>query len=199
MNFLSKIKAFFIIKGKQEQMELVSAEISQKGAMLHPLDDPQHSFFVPSNNIDIFISPDIEVNADDIVVVDNDESDNNEDLQEISMQETPEQETLPPHLRIHQIKPRALSTFMPSKKRFSVMLYPDEYEMLMKNISDTGYKKVEYFLACMTSAKKQSMDYVYKRYTAEHAKRRKADLSEAKRAQVEDYMLRRAEVEQIRE
>ena len=202
MNFLSKIKAFFIIKGKQEQMELVSAEINWEGAILHPLEDPERSFFVPSNNIEIFINPDGDFCEDDVIVVDNYEPEGEEDSQNVRAPEDFSQEgeeSLPPHSRIPRIEPRALSKFIPAKKRFSVMLYPDEYEMLMKNISENGYKKVEYFLACMTSVKKQSMNSVYKRYTAEHAKRRQADLCEAKRAQAEDYMLRRAEAEQTKE
>ena len=60
---------------------------------------------------------------------------------------------------------------MPPKKRFSVLLYPDEYEMLLQNTQEKGYKKTEYFLACMTAAKKQSMEAVCKRYAAEHKER----------------------------
>ena len=37
------------------------------------------------------------------------------------------------------------------------------------------------------------MTAVYNRYKTEHAKRRKEDLSEAKRAQAEDFMSRQAE------
>ena len=69
------------------------------------------------------------------------------------------------------------------KKRFSVMLYQDEYDMLIKRISENGYRRNEYFLACMTSAKKQSMESAYKRYTNEHSARRKKEIEEAKREQ----------------
>jgi len=58
-----------------------------------------------------------------------------------------------------------------------------------------AYIKVEYFLACMTSVKKQSLASEYKQYTTNHAKRHKSDLSEAKRAQAEDYYSRRKELD----
>lgn len=197
MNFMSKIKAFFTIKGKREQMELVSAEINMEGAILHPFEDPERSFFVPSNNIKIFIGSDDELPIDDVVIVNNNElnageASPNDSADESSTLEEDEDFHIP------NIKPRALSTFMPSKKRFTVMLYPDEHEMLMKQISDKGYKKAEYFLACTVSAKKQNMDSVYKRYTTEHTKRYQADLYEAKRAQAEDFMFRRAEAERTK-
>ena len=70
----------------------------------------------------------------------------------------------------------------PKKKSFTVMLYPDEHEKLMRLIKDNGYKKVEYILACIDSAKKTSMEANYKRLTEEHARRRKADAEEAKKA-----------------
>ena len=63
------------------------------------------------------------------------------------------------------------------------MLYQDEYDTLMENITQHGYKKAEYFLACMNSAKKQSFESTYKKYHEDHIKRHKADLAEAKRTQ----------------
>ena len=53
----------------------------------------------------------------------------------------------------------------------------------MKNITQHGYKKAEYFLDCMNFAKKQSFESTYKKYHEDHIKRHKADLAEAKRTQ----------------
>ena len=58
------------------------------------------------------------------------------------------------------------------------MLYQDEYDTLMKNITQHGYKKAEYFLACMNSTKKQSFESTYKKLHEDHIKRHKADLAE---------------------
>ncbi len=62
-----------------------------------------------------------------------------------------------------------------------------EYDMLIENIKELGYKRTEYFLACMVSAKRQSLQTTYKQYTAMHEQRKKEDLENAKRAQKEDF------------
>ena len=67
--------------------------------------------------------------------------------------------------------------------------------MLMKTIQDNGYKMVKYFLACMTSAKKQSLASQYKSYTLAHEKKHKIDLLKARKAQEDDYYSRRMSVE----
>ena len=61
------------------------------------------------------------------------------------------------------------------KKRVVFMLYPDEYNMVMENMQSNGYKKNEYFLACVASAKKQSMDAVYKKYVKSHIQLRREE------------------------
>ena len=56
-----------------------------------------------------------------------------------------------------------------------VSLYPDEYEVLIENINANGYKRAEYLLACVNSAKKASFDAMYKKYTVEHKERYKLE------------------------
>ncbi len=74
------------------------------------------------------------------------------------------------------------------------MLYPDEHEKLTRLIKDNGYKKVEYILACVDSAKKTSMEANYKRYTEEREQRRKEAALEAKRAKEEAQKANHEEV-----
>lgn len=213
MNVIKKIVAFFTFKGKKEQMELEAAEINYEGVILHSTEDPEHSFFVKTTDVEILLNNGKEFTDDDIIVIDNVKSsypsprissemsptfDENftpieKDFVPIAKEQMPMEEAKEIG---RNIQPRALSSFMPSKKRFTVMLYPDEYDMLMKTINDNGYKRVEYFLACMTSAKKQSLASTYKNYTSERQKRYKAALSEAKRAQAEDYYTRRTAINQ---
>ena len=193
MNIIKKITAFFTIKGKPEQMELEAAEVKREEVILHPIDDPEHSFLVKTNEVEILLNNGKELSEEDILVIDNIKSQPRST--QLPMQIRPITENNAPIGETtgigRNIQPRALSSFMPSKKRFSVMLYPDEYDMLMKTIQDNGYKKVEYFLACITSAKKQSLATQYKNYTLAHEKRHKTEISEAKRAQAEDYYSRR--------
>ena len=143
MNVIKKLTAIFNFKGRRETVELDTAEITREGVILHTLDDPEHSFYVKTENVAIHINPLSEVTEDDILVLDNKKKKDEKEPRDKKNEKEPEY----PDLRY--IRPRALTQFMPSKKRFSVMLYEDEYDMLMKTIQDNGYKKVEYFLACM--------------------------------------------------
>ena len=185
---MQKIRAFFTFKGKKEEMELAAAEVNQEGVFLHPISDPEHVIFVKSNSVDITISSDGEIDESDIEIRDkkssrNREPEGNDGIMNIS----PDDEE-----RNSYIRPRDLKCFMPTKKRFSVMLYEDEYNMLMNNMNSSGYKKTEYFLACMTSAKKKSMEALYKQYTAEYKQRRSSDMAYARQAQAEDYATRKS-------
>lgn len=169
MKLLNKIRAFFTFNGEKQQMELSGAEVKRNGVFLHPADDPTHTFFIKSNSVDILINQDGEVSEDDISVIDKEVA-KVKDKKEKTQTDT---------------KPRPLisTRFIPEKKRFSVLLYADEYDMLMKNITENGYKRTEYFLACMTSAKKQNFDSVYKKYTSEHKKRRQLEKEEPSTSQ----------------
>lgn len=178
MKIINKIKAFFNFKGAAQEMELSEAEVKKDGVFLRSLDDPNHIFFVKSNTVDIFINRDTEICEDDIIILDK-EHDKKEHL---SGDQNIDKNNL--DKRLNSRSP-SYARFMPLKKRFSVMLYQDEYDMLIKNITDYGYKKAEFFLACIKAAKKQSFDATYKKYTDEHKKRYKADLAEAKKAQAD--------------
>lgn len=193
MSIINKIRAFFTYKGKEKEMELSSAEVRHNGVFLHPIDDPKHMFFVKSESVDIFINPDTEILEEDIMEIDKEtistptSTDNSNIIPNPGF--TPDADK--PDEKHGNIRPLTLSKFMPSKKRFSVLLYPDEYDMLTKHINDNGYKKAEYFMACMTSAKKQSMEATYKKYTQNHKQRHRSDLIEARRAQAEDFFNRK--------
>ena len=175
MKIINRIKAFFNFKGESQEMKLSGAEVRSKGVFLHPIDDPEHIFFVKSNSVDIFINNNEEISEEDVTILDKEtvkkiNMDRDKKAEDITGYETP------------ILRPLSYTRYMPSKKRFSIMLYQDEYDTLMKNITEHGYKKAEYFLACMNSAKKQSFESTYKKYHEDHIKRHKADLAEAKRA-----------------
>lgn len=186
MSILNKIKAIFSFGGKKEEMEVTAAEVNQEGVILHPVEDPEHVFFVKSQSVNIVINPEGELTEDDIEIHDKEtlKKQFQEHLGITDEMLDSEEKELP------IIRPIPLSRFMPSKKRFVVTLYQDEYDNLMKTITENGYKKTEYFLACMTSAKKTSMSAEYKRYADEHKIRRKTDIQVAKQAQAEDLVVR---------
>lgn len=165
MKLLNKIRAFFTFNGERLKMELSGAEVRHNGIFMHPTDDPTCTFFVKSNSVDIFINQDGEIAEDDISVIDKKVA-KVKDKKEKSPTDA-------------KTRPLISTRFIPEKKRFSVLLYADEYDMLMKNITENGYKRTEYFLACMTSVKKQNFDSVYKKYTSEHKKRRQLEKEES--------------------
>ena len=92
----------------------------------------------------------------------------------------PEQTEATPNIQPHKT---IIPSSRPQKKRFSVLLYADEYDMLLENIKQNGYRRAEYFMACVTSAKKQNFFSTYKKYTLDHDKRHKIEREEAKRTQ----------------
>lgn len=210
MKIIQKIRALFNFNGKREQMELIAAEVVSDGVFLHPTDDSEHTFFVKTSGIDIIINPDSEIMENDIKILDNKKKiEQQESFSETEpnippKEETPSKSEVQSAINAEDDElfeepgekwPKPLSKYMPKKKRLTMMLYTDEYEKIMEVLNNNGYKKVEYLLACMTSAKKQSMEATYKRLTEDHAKRHKVDLAEAKRAREEEKLARQAEAE----
>ena len=59
------------------------------------------------------------------------------------------------------------------KKQISFYLYEDEYDLLFKHLEENGYKKAEFFYACIQAAKKNSMEAVYKQVEENHKQRRR--------------------------
>lgn len=215
MKLISRIRALFTLKGKQQAMELASAEVRQNGVYFRPAENPDHKYFVKADEVDLIIKPGAEITEEDIRIlpgVENEEPTPPQDPvtettvaevltnvpenpseepgsdEEPSEKDPPEgnapshRKTFNPPENEYVVGP---GWSKPKKKSFTVMLYPDEHEKLMRLIKDNGYKKVEYILACVDSAKKTSMEANYKRYAEEREHRRKEEALEAKRAKEE--------------
>ena len=163
------------------------------------------AYFVKTNEVDIIIKPGAEITEEDIRIqnhIANVEPEDGNTLPEaLPSVSEPSHENAPSDAFFYGEEQRSLRTSIrppqneyaigpgwtkPKKKSFTVMLYPDEHERLMRLIKENGYKKVEYILACIDSAKKTSMEANYKRLTEEHERRRKADAEEAKKAREEE-------------
>lgn len=169
MNLLTKIRAFFNFKGEKVEMELSKAEIKQGRVYLHPADKPSETFVVKTRSVDLIINPEEEISDEDIFVINNDK----EKRTQKPTAKIPEDETSnSPSENNHD---HQIQTIFPKKRKFVVSLYPDEYEVLVENINANGYKRAEYLLACVNSAKKASFDAMYKKYTVEHKERYKLE------------------------
>ena len=68
-NIFAKIKAFFNFKGKEIKMNLSSAEVNQEKVFLHPVDDPDHTYYMKTKSVHIFIDPEEELQEDDITII----------------------------------------------------------------------------------------------------------------------------------
>lgn len=73
----------------------------------------------------------------------------------------------------------------PQMRTVSMKLYQDEYDFLMATIEANGYKKTEFLLACVTAAKKKSMETNYQKYYAERLRRRREQREAAAKARAE--------------
>ncbi len=177
MKISSKIRALFNFKGEAHEITLAAAEIKNDKIFLHPEDDPKHTFMIKTKSIDILIEPNEEVDEENITIIDNKKARSKKDGES------------EPYFKpnSNNVRQFSLSRYLTKKKRMSILLYPEEYDMIMDNIKNHGYKKTEYFLACVKSAKKQSVDSAYKYYTKFYKEKRSEDIKKAKEAQQRDY------------
>ena len=66
MSILSKIKAFFRFKGQPTEVEVSRAEIKKDRVFLHPVDDNDHVVAIKSSDVNILISPNVDLNDGDV-------------------------------------------------------------------------------------------------------------------------------------
>lgn len=163
---IKKIRTFFKIKGEEKTMRLDAAEIKNGIVFLHGENDKEHTFCIKSDNVDICINPEGELNEDDIWVIDNETKRNAE-----NKGKNKRKNSGPSAPKLHQNGVADWPQYR--KKQISFYLYEDEYELLLKHLEENGYKKAEFFYACIQTAKKNSMNAVYKQLEEEHKNRRR--------------------------
>jgi len=177
MKLLSKIKAFFLFQDEPAELTVSAAEIRNGKVFLHPLEDPRHVYRIKADAVDIIINPHENIREDDLVIL---------DVKEPSRRNQAESGDSNEHERKDRERSFPSRQPLPYQKQkmktVQFTLYPDEYEMLMANIKENGYKKTEFLLACVSAAKKKSMETNYLKYTQLHKERRAADREAAKRA-----------------
>ena len=198
MKIISKIMALFRYRNEDAELEVTAAEIKQGKVFLHPVDDEDHVICMKTTLVDIIINPHENISEDDIQILDVKETTEKSSTKE----QTPDKKKEEP--KTAERKPRSsrsrsrserqpyevppLSYYMPKMKTVSFTMYEDEYDKLINGIKENGYRKTEFLLACVSAAKKNSMEATYKKYTAEHKARRIADRQAAKIAQEQDYL-----------
>ena len=185
MKLFSKIRALFKLNGKEEIIELESAEVKQGVVYLHPLHDKDHTLRIKTDAVDLILNPSGEISEDDIWVKDNDKAGNkNKDKEKSSGSGKRSSDNSSPRLPKASPVPSDKNTFPFQKRKFTFMVYEDEYEALTDYLKSNGYTRAEYFLACLTATKKKSMDSTYKDIANERKKRRAEEKAQIKAASV---------------
>lgn len=118
--------------------------------------------------MDLLINANEDISADDIEIIDAKKHAERESRERPS----PEKKSKTPRTG------SAGSSFgydRPQMRKVSFSMYPDEYETFMDTINANGYRKTEFLLACVSAAKKKSMDANYKKYIKDHQARRAAE------------------------
>ena len=199
MKLLSKIKAFFKYNGKAAEIEASSAEIRNGYVYLHSTKNPKEVCRIRSQSVEILINPNEDISEDDLTFMTVTTQDNSQKPKQAGIETNCSQQEVStsPNKSIREKEVRSssiptyakkpISYFMPKMRKITFTLYPDEYDMLMTNIKDNGYRKTEFLLACVASAKKSSMASTYQKYTNSHKERRIADRQAALLAQEKDY------------
>lgn len=180
MKILSKIKAFFRFQNQDAELEVSAAEIKNGKVFLHPKEDKSRIYCVKSDNVDIFISPRTNICEDDVEIIEFQNRNITKQAQDPAPKKSENRDDSGERER-KWIK-NQLASHTPVMKTVQLRLYPDEYEMLMTQIQENGYKKTEFLLACVSAAKKHSMEANYKKYDILHQQRRAESRRAAKAA-----------------
>lgn len=196
MKIISKIMAFFRYRNEDAQLKVTAAEIKQGEVFLHPVDDEDHVICMKTGSVDIIINPHENISEADIQILEVKKiTEKSSDKEQAPDKKKEEPKTADRKPRTDRSSSRSghqqyevppLSYYMPKMRTVSFTVYEDEYDNLMNGIKANGYRKTEFLLACVSAAKKNSMEATYKKYTAEHKARRIADRQAAKIAQAED-------------
>lgn len=177
MKILSKIKALFRYRNQDAELEVSAAEIRNGKVFLHPSGNKEQVYCIKSNAVDIVINSLENITEDDLEIINVEDSNRSS-----SIKQTPEESIIKEKFSANHnghvgsnTRNQSYSNFMPKMKKVSFSVYPEEYDMLMKSIHESGYKKTEFLLGCVSAAKKNSMEATCRRYAIEHKERRKAD------------------------
>ena len=173
---------------------------------LHSADNPKQVRRIRSHSVDIFINPNENISEEDLEFFEARENSSGENSNIIKKDETtssapdinseetrklpvckiaPCTESPDANVKDKAITQNSFAYQKPQMRKVTFTLYPDEYEMLVNNIQENGYKKTEFLLACVTSAKKKSMESTYRKWESSRHERRLAERKARKQAELE--------------
>ena len=154
MKFLSKIRAFFRSPEQTTEMAVSAAEITDGQVVLHSMDDPSLTHCIKSSAVDIIINLHENIPLCDIFPLTPAEEDADEQTtipaKLANVPQTPKQKSAKgdrdtdDQTRERKWVKNALRENNLTTKTIHLPLYPDEYELLMSKLEETGYRKTEF-------------------------------------------------------
>lgn len=177
---LTKIKAFFRVDNVDKEITLFEAEIRQGTAYLHPLDDRTKTYCVDAKDVDIFINS--SEHSGKVRFRLNDDLKNKRDGSSKDKKNSDKEKTGSKAERNQTNTTKQDSSQSPllQKRKLTISLYSDEYELLTDFLKSNGFKRAEYILTCINATKKNSMEAEYKKWEAERKRRRAEERQLAK-------------------
>lgn len=160
----NKIKAIFNIGGEDFVLELDSAQIEKGVAYLKPENDKNTTYIVKNKNVDILFNSGEAMQTDDILVITSeDKPKNSENGKEEKLNDSDNKN----QSNISKNSPNNKT----KKTKITFTVYEDEKALIDKIIKDSGYKRADYFIACIQNNMKKS---VVKSFDVEYARVNKA-------------------------
>ena len=174
MKIINKIKAFFFHQDEPVELDLIAAEIKEGKAYLHPRGEDNVTYLVRSDDIEITLCKGRSISPKDIFKVGPKQRKlEKEDPKEAQKEPKKPTEKEPKVIQRGTNAKEALPTSSDEfdrfkKKKFTVSLYPDEYEAVMAIMKEYGYKRADFVMACVNSATKGTMEKAHKKIVKNH-------------------------------
>ena len=173
MNIINRIKAFFSHNNSPVELDLHAAEIREGRAYLHPKEG-NVTYLVKSDDISIFLNHGVSLTNEDIIKFEKGHEKPEEAQKEKTPKEkTPKEKVSAPETKETSAHPVQSHEFDQYKKRILTMtLYESEYEAIMLNAKQYGFKRADYILACINSAPQKKMQKEHEKIVKNHNKLR---------------------------
>ena len=174
MKIINRIKAFFRKWDEDVELDLASAEIREGKAFLHTKGDQPMTYMVRANDIEIRLNKDAVISEVDILTVkkptkeeEKKEKEKQKEIQKAEKKKGDAAKT--PAVENGTAEPAPIYDFERFKKRkFSISVYPEEYEAIQEAMKEYGYKQSDFVLACITTATPGTMERAHKKIVKSH-------------------------------
>lgn len=173
MKIINKIKAFFQKKDENVELDLVAAEIREGKAFLHTKGEESITYFVRANDIEIRLNKDAVISEVDILTVkkpskkeEQKEKQKEKEIQKAEKKKTGANKASKAGSGQEQAVIYDFDRF--KKRKFSISVYPEEYEAIQEVMKEYGYKQSDFVLACINTATKSTMEKAHKKIVKSH-------------------------------